>query len=66
LEYETLDGKQVEEIVRTGKFNPPSNPKKGGDGPEGQEAATPLSDSPKNKTSEDDSDLGSTPAPAPA
>ena len=24
LEYETLDGAQVEEIVRTGKFTPPS------------------------------------------
>ncbi len=66
LEYETLDGKQVEEIVRTGKFIPPNDQKKGGDGPEGQEAATPLSDPPKNKTSEDDGDLGSAPAPAPA
>ena len=26
LEYETLDGAQVEEIVRTGKFTPPPKP----------------------------------------
>ncbi len=66
LEYETLDGSQVEEIVKTGKFTPPNGADKGGDDPSGQEAATPLSDPPKNKPAEDDGDLGGAPAPAPA
>ena len=30
LEYETLDGAQVEEIVRTGKFTPPPSASAGG------------------------------------
>ena len=67
LEYETLDGKQVEEIVRTGKFAPPKDIGKGGDGPSGKEASTPLSDDELQKKSNDeDGGLGSTPAPAPA
>ncbi len=41
LEYETLDGTQVEEIVRTGKFTPPPPPPKV-DPPSGALAATPL------------------------
>ncbi|HAB16529.1 MAG TPA: ATP-dependent zinc metalloprotease FtsH [Verrucomicrobiota bacterium] len=42
LEYETLDGSQVEEIVKTGKFTPPPvNPTKV-DPPSGAPAATPL------------------------
>jgi cell division protease FtsH len=41
LEYETLDGKQVEDIVRNGTFTPPEVP---GDidPPRGAQAATPL------------------------
>ncbi|MDE2681742.1 MAG: ATP-dependent zinc metalloprotease FtsH [Verrucomicrobiota bacterium] len=67
LEYETLDGKQVEEIVRTGKFTPPKDIGKGGDGPSGEEASTPLSDDKlQKKTNDEDGGLGSTPAPAPA
>jgi cell division protease FtsH len=46
LEYETLDGREVEEIVRTGRFTPrtstsPSEP------PTGAVAATPLPEVPK-------------------
>ena len=41
LEYETLDGPQVEEIVRTGKFTPPP-PTKPVEPPSGAMAATPL------------------------
>ena len=67
LEYETLDGKQVEEIVRTGKSTPPKDIGKGGDGPSGEEASTPLSDDKLNKKSNDeDGEIGSSPAPAPA
>jgi cell division protease FtsH len=67
LEYETLDGKQVEEIVRTGKFTPPDSTGKGGDGPSGEEASTPLSDDKlQKKSADEDSGLGSSPAPAPA
>jgi cell division protease FtsH len=69
LEYETLDGKQVEEIVRTGKFEPPKNTGKGkgGDRPSGEEASTPLSDDKlQKKSTDEDSGLGSSPAPAPA
>lgn len=42
LEYETLDGRQVDEIVKTGKFTPP--PVKPGeiDPPTGAQASTPL------------------------
>ncbi len=67
LEYETLDGKQVEEIVRTGKFTPPKDKDKGGDGPTGEEASTPLSDDKlQKKSTDEDGGLGNTPAPAPA
>ncbi len=41
LEYETLDGPQVEEIVRTGKFTPPP-PAPTPEPPSGAMAATPL------------------------
>jgi cell division protease FtsH len=45
LEYETLEGSQVEEIVRTGKFTaPPPTPKI--DPPSGAQAATPLPEPP--------------------
>ncbi len=42
LEYETLDGAQVEEIVKTGKFTPPPPPVQQVDPPAGAQAATPL------------------------
>ena len=41
LEYETLDGTQVEEIVRHGKFTPPTE-KQNVEPPTGAQAATPL------------------------
>jgi cell division protease FtsH len=41
LEFETLDGAQVEEIVRTGKFTPPP-PAPPVEPPTGAMAATPL------------------------
>jgi cell division protease FtsH len=46
LEYETLDGSQVEEIVRTGKFTPPPIPPQV-EPPTGAMAATPLPEIPK-------------------
>jgi cell division protease FtsH len=46
LEFETLDGTQVEEIVRTGKFTPPA-PTPKVDPPSGAMAATPLPEVPK-------------------
>ena len=46
LEYETLDGTQVAEIVRTGKFTPPP-PTPQVDPPSGAQAATPLPEIPK-------------------
>ena len=42
LEYETLEGAQVEEIVRTGKFTPPTQPPQNIEPPMGAQAATPL------------------------
>ena len=42
LEYETLEGWQVEEIVRTGTFTPPPVHPKDIDPPSGAQAATPL------------------------
>ena len=42
LEFETLEGSQVEEIVRTGTFTPPQLPPKDVDPPSGAQAATPL------------------------
>ena len=47
LEYETLDGKQVEEIARTGKFTPPPAPPPNVEPPSGAQAATPLPEVPK-------------------
>jgi cell division protease FtsH len=46
LEYETLEGSQVEEIVRTGRFTPPSAPP-AIEPPTGAIAATPLPEIPK-------------------
>jgi cell division protease FtsH len=62
LEYETLDGQQVEDIVRTGKFNPPKPPNDV-DPPKGADAATPTSDLPKKDKPSLDDGLGD-PAPA--
>lgn len=42
LEFETLDGAQVEEIVKTGKFTPPPTNPSNIDPPSGAQAATPL------------------------
>ena len=66
LEYESLDGAQVKEIVRTGKFNKPKKDKKS-DGSTGAEAATPTNDVSKKEPPETDKDIGTgSPAPAPA
>jgi cell division protease FtsH len=46
LEFETLEGSQVAEIVRTGRFTPPSPPPDVGP-PTGAQAATPLPEVPK-------------------
>jgi len=64
LEYETLDGAQVEEIVKTGKFNPPDPPPKSG--MQGAEASTPTGEASKKVPPKIDPDLGSAPEPAPA
>jgi cell division protease FtsH len=45
LEYETLEGSQVEEIVRTGKFTPPTPPTNV-EPPHGAPAGTPLPELP--------------------
>ncbi len=45
LEFETLEGSQVEEIVRTGKFTPPTPPANV-DPPHGAPAGTPLPEPP--------------------
>ena len=64
LEYETLDGKQVEDIVRTGKFTPTERPHDI-DPPSGADAATPTPDTPKGDKPKLDDGLGD-PAPATA
>jgi len=64
LEYETLDGAQVEEIVRTGKFTPPS-PKCDSGPLMGAPAGTPLPETPPKPAPPTLPGLGS-PAPATA
>src|SRR5687767_1247377 len=64
LEYETLEGTQVEEIVRTGKFTPPPPPPEVTP-PTGAQAATPLGDVLPKPSKPDLGGLG-TPAPATA
>ena len=64
LEYETLEGFQVEEIVRTGKFTPPP-PAPEVTPPTGAQAATPLPEVIKPIPPKINPGLGS-PAPAPA
>jgi cell division protease FtsH len=63
LEYETLDGQQVEEIVKTGKFTPPP-PTPQVDPPLGAAAGTPLPENPTKPAQPKLPGLGS-PAPAP-
>ncbi|HXT41177.1 MAG TPA: ATP-dependent zinc metalloprotease FtsH, partial [Candidatus Angelobacter sp.] len=65
LEYETLDGQQVEEIVRTGKFTPPP-PTPQVDPPSGAQAVTPLPEIPKPAPPKLDPGLGGAAAPATA
>src|SRR6266478_5246566 len=64
LEYETLEGFQVEEIVRTGKFTPPP-PAPDVTPPTGAQAATPLPEVIKPLPPKINPGLGS-PAPATA
>jgi cell division protease FtsH len=64
LEYETLEGFQVEEIVRTGKFTPPP-PTPDVTPPTGAQAATPLGDVISKPAKPEIGGLGS-PAPATA
>ena len=64
LEFETLDGSQVEEIVRTGKFTPPK-PKSDSGPVMGAPAGTPLPETPPKPSSPTLPGLGS-PAPATA
>jgi cell division protease FtsH len=64
LEYETLDGAQVEEIVRTGHFTPPP-PAPEMDPPRGAPAGTPLPETPSKPASPQLPGLGSA-APATA
>ena len=64
LEIETLDGTQVEDIVRTGKFIPPQKPPDSGP-IMGAPAGTPLPEPPPKTSPPKLPGLG-TPAPAPA
>jgi cell division protease FtsH len=64
LEFETLDGAQVEEIVRTGHFTPPT-PAPHVDPPLGAPAGTPLPETPSKPAPPKLPGLGS-PAPATA
>lgn len=63
LEYETLDGSQVDEIIRTGKFTAPPPQPKIEPPPTGAQAATPLPEIPKPHPPKIGPGLG-TPAPA--
>jgi len=65
LEYETLDGAQVEEIVRTGHFTPPPKPPLNVTPMMGAPAGTPLPENPPKAAPPKLPGLG-TPAPAPA
>jgi cell division protease FtsH len=64
LEYETLDGQQVAEIVQTGKFTPPL-PAPQVEPPRGAPAGTPLPETPSKPAPPKLPGLG-TPAPATA
>jgi len=64
LEFETLEGAQVDEIIRTGKFTPPPPTPQVGP-PTGAQAATPLPEVMRPTPPKIDPGLGSA-APAPA
>jgi cell division protease FtsH len=65
LEYETLEGSQVEEIVKTGTFTPPPKPPANAGPMMGAPAGTPLPETPPKNVPPKLPGLG-TPAPAPA
>ena len=65
LEFETLDGTQVDEIVRTGNFMPPPKPPANLEPMMGAPAGTPLPETPAKAVPPKLTGLG-TPAPAPA
>jgi len=65
LEYETLDGAQVEEIVRTGTFTPPPKPPPNLTPMMGAPAGTPLPENPPKHAPPKLPGLG-TPSPMPA
>ncbi|MDB6033859.1 MAG: ftsH [Verrucomicrobiales bacterium] len=65
LEYETLEGYQVEEIIRTGRFTPPPPPPRDLQPPSGAQAVTPLPEVIKPTPPKINPGLGS-PAPATA
>jgi cell division protease FtsH len=65
LEFETLDGTQVDEIVRTGTFTPPPKPPVNVGPMLGAPAGTPLPENPPKTAPPKLPGLG-TPAPAPA
>jgi cell division protease FtsH len=65
LEYETLDGDQVAEIVRCGSFTPPPKPPANVGPMIGAPAGTPLPENPPKSVPPKLTGLG-TPAPAPA
>ena len=65
LEYETLDGAQVEEIIRTGKFTPPPPPPPNLEPPMGAQAVTSLPEVMKPSSPPKLPGLGDA-APAPA
>jgi cell division protease FtsH len=65
LEYETLDGVQVSEIVKSGTFMPPPKPPAHIEPMMGAPAGTPLPEAPAKPTPPKLPGLG-TPAPAPA
>jgi cell division protease FtsH len=66
LEYETLDGAQVEEIVKTGNFTPPPKPPANVSPMMGAPAGTPLPENPPKPTPPILPGGLGTPAPAPA
>ncbi len=65
LEYETLDGTQVADIIRTGTFTPPPKPPVNLSPMMGAPAGTPLPENPPKPAPPKLPGLG-TPAPAPA
>ncbi len=65
LEYETLEGSQVEEIVRTGTFNPPPKPPANVGPMLGAPAGTPVPENPSKPAPPKLPGLGSA-SPAPA